>query len=64
MLLGSVYYLGITLLLFAIFALIVARTYSRKNRERGELAKYRMMEDDYVAAETERATSQEADHVR
>jgi len=63
MLLGSVYYLGITLLLFAIFAIIVARTYSRKNRERGELAKYRMMEDDHVADEAERATPKEVTHV-
>ncbi len=64
MLLGSVYYLGVTLLLFAIFAWIVVRTYSRKNRERGELAKYRMMEDDHVAAEAELVTPQEATHVR
>lgn len=64
MLLGSVYYLGVTLLLFAIFALIVARTYSSKNRERGELAKYRMLDDDNAAAEAGRATQQEVTHVR
>jgi positive regulator of sigma E activity len=44
--LASVYYLGVTLLLFAIFAVIVARTYSRKRKEKGEKPKYRMMDDD------------------
>lgn len=43
---ASVYYLGTTILLFGIFAVIVARTYSRKWRDKGEAPKYRMMEDD------------------
>jgi cbb3-type cytochrome oxidase subunit 3 len=42
--LAIVYYLGMTLLLFLIFAAIVARTYSRKRKERGEAPKYRMMD--------------------
>ncbi len=46
MLLASIYYLGITLVLFLLFVIIIARTYSRKNRERGETPKYRMMDDD------------------
>lgn len=44
--LASIYYLGVTLLMFAIFAAIVARTYSRRQREKGEAPKYRMMDDD------------------
>ncbi|MBJ6724111.1 cbb3-type cytochrome c oxidase subunit 3 [Geomesophilobacter sediminis] len=44
--LASVYYLGVTFLLFGIFVAIVVRTYSRKNRERGEDPKYRMMHED------------------
>lgn len=43
---SSLWYLGGTFLLFAIFALIVARTYSKKNRERGEEPKYRMLDDE------------------
>ena len=43
---ASVYYLGITFLLFAAFVGIVVRTYSRRQREKGELPKYRMMDDD------------------
>lgn len=43
---ASVYYLGVTFLLFAAFVAIVVRTYSRKQREKGELPKYRMMDDD------------------
>lgn len=50
MILASIYYLGVTLLLFAIFAWIVARTYSSRNRERGELPKYRMLDEDEPAA--------------
>ena len=46
---ASTYYLGVTILLFLIFAAIVVRTYSRKQRVRGEQAKYRMMEDDSKA---------------
>lgn len=43
---ASVYYLGVTLLLFAVFAVIVARTCSGKRREKGEAPKYRMMGED------------------
>jgi ABC-type phosphate transport system permease subunit len=44
--LASVYYLGITLLMFLVFVAIVARTCSRKRKEPGEAPKYRMMDDD------------------
>jgi hypothetical protein len=44
--LASVYYLGVTLLLFGVFVIIVARTYSRKRREQGESPKYRMLDED------------------
>ena len=44
--LASVYYLGVTLLMFLIFAVLVARTCSRKRSERGEAPKYRMMDED------------------
>jgi cbb3-type cytochrome oxidase subunit 3 len=44
--LASVLYLGVTVGLFAVFVLIVIRTYSKRNKERGEIAKYRMLEDD------------------
>lgn len=44
--LASIYYLGTTLLLFAAFVVIVARTYSRQQREKGESPKYRMLDDD------------------
>lgn len=44
--LASILYLGITFGLFAIFVLIVIRTYSKKRKEKGEIAKYRMLEDD------------------
>lgn len=44
---ASVYYLGVTFLLFAIFAAIWIRTYSRKHKEKGEAPKYRMMDDDW-----------------
>lgn len=43
---ASLLYLGVTFVLFVIFILIVVRTYSRKRKEKGELAKYRMMDDD------------------
>jgi len=43
---GSVYYLGVTLLLFVVFAAIVARTCKRSEKERLEAPKYRMMDDD------------------
>uniref|UniRef100_C6E2W1 CcoQ/FixQ family Cbb3-type cytochrome c oxidase assembly chaperone n=1 Tax=Geobacter sp. (strain M21) TaxID=443144 RepID=C6E2W1_GEOSM len=45
--LASIYYLGVTILLFLIFAAIVARTYSKKHKVRGEEPKYRMMDDDH-----------------
>ena len=44
--LATVYYLGVTLLMFGVFALIVARTCRKKEKERGEEPKYRMMDDD------------------
>jgi len=43
---GSFLYLGFTVGLFVIFLLIVIRTYSKKRKEQGEIAKYRMLEDD------------------
>ena len=44
--LASIFYLGVTFGLFVIFVLIVIRTYSKKRKEQGELAKYRMLDDD------------------
>ncbi len=44
--LASIVYLGTTFVLFVVFAAIVVRTYSRKRRQRGEEAKYRMLDDD------------------
>ncbi len=44
--LASVYYLGTTIGMFAIFAMIVVKTCSRKQRDKGETPKYRMMEED------------------
>ena len=44
--LASIFYLGITFGLFVIFVLIVFHTYSKKRKEKGEIAKYRMLEDD------------------
>ena len=44
--LGSLLYLGVTFGLFVIFVLIVIRTYSKKRKEEGERAKYRMLDDD------------------
>ena len=43
---GSIVYLGTTLGLFVIFVLIFIRTYSKKRKEQGEVAKYRMLDDD------------------
>ncbi len=43
---ASLYYLGVTVSLFVVFVLIVARTYDRRHKERGETPKYRMMDDD------------------
>jgi len=44
--LASILYLGVTFGLFVVFVLIVIRTYSKKRKEKGEIAKYRMLEDD------------------
>ena len=44
--LASILYLGVTFGLFVIFALIVIRTYSKKRKDQGEIAKYRMLDDD------------------
>lgn len=44
--LGSLLYLGVTFGLFVIFALIVFRTYRRKNKDQGEAPKYNMLDDD------------------
>lgn len=43
---GSILYLGVTFGLFVVFVLIVIRTYSKKRKEQGEIAKYRMLDDD------------------
>ena len=43
---ASLVYLGITFGLFVVFAMIVARTYRRKHKQRNEAAKYRMLDDD------------------
>ena len=44
--LASILYLGVTFGLFVVFVLIVIRTYSKKRKEQGEIAKYRMLDDD------------------
>jgi len=44
--LASIYYLGVTILMFVIFAAIVARTYNRKRKVREEAPKFRMMDED------------------
>lgn len=44
--LASIYLLGITVLMFLVFAAIVARTYGMKRKEQGEAPKYRMMNED------------------
>lgn len=43
---ASILYLGVTFGLFAIFALIVCRTYHRKHKDRMEEPKHRMLDDD------------------
>ena len=43
--LASACYLGVTILFLLTFAAIVIRTYSGKEKIRGEEAKYRMMDD-------------------
>lgn len=44
--LASLLYLGVTFGLFAIFVMIVVRTYSKKRKDEGEIAKYRMLDDE------------------
>jgi hypothetical protein len=44
--LASILYLGVTFGLFVIFVLIFIRTYSKKRKKQGEIAKYRMLDDD------------------
>ncbi|MEN8134091.1 MAG: cbb3-type cytochrome c oxidase subunit 3 [Thermodesulfobacteriota bacterium] len=44
--LASILYLGVTFGFFVIFVLIVIRTYSKKRKKQGEIAKYRMLDDD------------------
>ena len=44
--LASVYYLGVTVLMFAAFACIVVRTLRSREKQKLEAPKYRMMEDD------------------
>lgn len=44
--LASIIYLGITFGLLVIFVLIVIMTYSKKNKDKAEVAKYNMLDDD------------------
>jgi positive regulator of sigma E activity len=44
--LASLAYLAVTIGLFAVFAVIVIRTYSRKGKKRMEEPKHRMLDDD------------------
>ncbi len=44
--LASILYLGVTFGMFVVFVLIFIRTYSKKRKEQGEIAKYRMLDDD------------------
>ncbi|HEB68913.1 MAG TPA: CcoQ/FixQ family Cbb3-type cytochrome c oxidase assembly chaperone [Desulfobulbus sp.] len=44
--LASMLYLGVTFGLFVVFVLIFMHTYSKKRKEEGEIAKYRMLDDD------------------
>jgi cytochrome c oxidase cbb3-type subunit III len=46
--LASIYYLGTTILMFAVFVYIVARTYRSKEKHKGEAPKFRMMDDDWA----------------
>ena len=43
---ASLVYLGVTFGLFALFAAIVMRTYSRKRKKKVEEPKHRMLEDE------------------
>jgi len=44
--LASFIYLGVTFAMFVVFLLIVKHTYSKKRKDVGEIAKYKMMDDD------------------
>jgi hypothetical protein len=44
--LASLFYLGVTIGLFAIFAVIVLRTYNRKRKKQMEDPKHRMLDED------------------
>lgn len=44
--LASIIYLAVTFGLFIVFALIVFNTYRRRNKQKKEAPKYRMMDDD------------------
>lgn len=43
---ASLVYLGVTFALFVVFALIVWRTYRRRNKQRLEEPKHRMLDED------------------
>ena len=43
---ASILYLGVTFVLFAVFAVIVTRTYSRKRKKKLEEPKHRMLDDE------------------
>jgi Cbb3-type cytochrome oxidase component FixQ len=43
---GSILYLGVTFGLFVVFAVIVFRTYRKKNRSKLEEPKHRMLDDE------------------
>jgi len=43
---ASIYYLGVTLLLFCLFGVIVVHTLRRERKEQGESPKYRMIDHD------------------
>jgi len=43
---ASLLYLGVTIGLFVIFAVIVIRTFSRKRKDAIEAPKYRMLDDE------------------
>jgi len=43
---GSILYLGMTIGLFAIFVIIVVRTYRGSHKEKHEAPKFRMLDDD------------------
>jgi hypothetical protein len=43
---ASVFYLGTTFGLLAVFIALAIRTYSRRNRQRLEEPKHRMLDDD------------------